>query len=105
MLGDAYALEILPQFEEDLNEAVDYISLTLRNPDAADRLVDAAFDAIYKRLGAPESVAPCPSKVDREHPYYQISVGNFTILYVVIGRVMEVRRFVYSRRNWRAWGI
>ena len=53
MLGDAYTLEILPQFEEDLNETVDYISLALRNPDAADRLVDAAFDAIHKRLEAP----------------------------------------------------
>lgn len=105
MPEDAYTLEILPQFEQDLNEAVDYISLTLRNPDAADRLVDSTFDAIYARLEAPESFEPYPSKVDREHPYYRITVGNFIVLYVVIGHVMEVRRFIYSRRNWRTWGL
>ncbi|MCM1488697.1 MAG: type II toxin-antitoxin system RelE/ParE family toxin, partial [Firmicutes bacterium] len=30
---------------------------------------------------------------------YRIYVGNYTVFYVVIGDVMEVRRFIYSRRN------
>ena len=38
MAGKKYALEFLPQFEEDMREAVDYIRLTLRNPMAADKL-------------------------------------------------------------------
>ena len=100
---NGYALEFLPQFEEDMREAVDYIRLTLRNAAAADKLVDDAFDAIYERLDAPEAFEPYPSKLDREHPYYRIPVGNFIVLYVVIGNVMEVRRFIYARRNWRSW--
>ena len=100
---DGYALEFLPQFEEDMLEAVDYIRLTLRNHIAAGKLVDDAFDAIYERLNAPESFEPYPSKLDREHPYYRIPVGNFIVLYVVIGKVMEVRRFIYARRNWQSW--
>ena len=100
---DGYALEFLPQFEEDMLEAVDYIRLTLRNHTAAGKLVDDAFDAIYERLNAPESFEPYPSKLDREHPYYWIPVGNFIVLYVVIGKVMEVRRFIYARRNWQSW--
>ena len=100
---DGYALEFLPQFEEDMREAVDYIRLTLRNHTAAGKLVDDAFDAIYERLNAPESFEPYPSKLDREHPYYRIPVGNFIVLYVVIGKVMEVRRFIYARRNWQSW--
>lgn len=105
MLGEEYTLEILPQFEDDLNKAADYISLTLQNPSAANALVDAVFNAIYERQEAPESFEPYPSKVDREHPYYHINVGNYIILYVIIGHVMEVRRFLYYRRNWQSWGL
>lgn len=39
------------------------------------------------------------------HPYYHINVGNYIILYVIIGHVMEVRRFLYYRRNWQSWGL
>ena len=105
MAGRKHALEFLPQFEEDLREAIDYIRLTLRNPTAAGKLLDDAFDAIYERQSAPESFEPYPSKLDREHPYYRIPVGNFIVLYVVIGNVMEVRRFIYARRNWQAWPL
>ena len=101
----AYELRFLPRFEEDVREALDYIRLTLRNPEAAERLVDRVFEAIYARQNAPESFDRYPSKVDREHPYYRILVGNFMVLYVVIGKTMEVRRFIYARRNWQTWGL
>ena len=100
-----YTLEILPVFEEDLQEAVDYIQFTLRNPQAALKLLDDTFRAIHERLPVAESFERIPSKVDRQHPYYRIAVGNYMVLYVVIGHVMEVRRFIYQRRNWRAWGL
>ena len=35
-------------------------------------------------------------------PYYRIAVGNYLVLYCVIGKVMEVRRFVYAPSDWRA---
>ena len=101
----AYELRFLPRFEEDVREAIDYIRLTLRNPEAAERLVDRVFESIYARQNAPKSFDRYPSKVDREHPYYRILVGNFMVLYVVIDRTMEVRRFVYARRNWQTWGL
>ena len=40
MSEKSYKLRILPLFEEDLNEIVDYITLKLRNPVAAEALVD-----------------------------------------------------------------
>ena len=30
-----------------------------------------------------------------------IPVGNYVVLYVVIGTVMEIRRFVYDPSDWR----
>lgn len=101
MLGDAYMLEYLQLFDEELAEAVRYIADELRNPDAAMKLVADAEAAIQDRFFAPESFEPVPSMKEREHPYYRIPVGNYVVLYVVIGTVMEIRRFVYDPSDWR----
>ncbi len=96
-----YKLCILPLFEEDLNEIVDYIAGRLRNPIAAEHLLDAVENAIHERLPFAEAFEPYHSSRDREYPYYRIQVNNFTVFYVVIGDVMEVRRILYSRRDWK----
>ena len=101
MDGKQYKLRILPLFEEDLNEVLDYITFRLKNPGAADRLLDEVETAIYKRLDMPEAFEPYPSTRNREHPYYAIQVRNYTVFYVVIGETMEVRRILYSRRDMR----
>ncbi|MFI3169200.1 MAG: type II toxin-antitoxin system RelE/ParE family toxin [Faecalibacterium sp.] len=102
MSEKCYKLRILPLFEDDLNEIVDYIKWKLRNPIAAHHLVDAVELAIYKRLPCAESFQKYPSKKDRTHPYYHIIVKNFTVFYVVIDDVMEVRRILYSKRDFNA---
>lgn len=94
-----YKLSILPLFEDDLNEIVDYISIRLQNPIAAENFVDAVERAIRERLSCAEAFEPYPSVKERRYPYYRIQVKNYTIFYVVIGDTMEVRRIVYSRRN------
>lgn len=99
MNGKRYKLSILPLFEDDLNEIVDYITYRLRNLLAAERLVDEVERAIEDRLDCAESFEPYPSSRERKYPYYRIQVKNFTIFYVVIGNTMEVRRMIYSRRN------
>ena len=102
MLGEAYALEYLPLFDEELAAAVRYIAIELANPDAAAKLVDDVESAITNRLFAPEAFEPVHSEKDREHPYYRIAVGNYLVLYCVIDKVMEVRRFVYAPSDWRS---
>ena len=102
MLGEAYALEYLPLFDEELAAAVRYIAIELANPDAAAKLVDDVESAITNRLFAPEAFEPVHSEKDREHPYYRIAVGNYLVLYCVIDKVMEVRRFVYASSDWRS---
>ena len=92
-----YKLRILPLFEDDLNEIVDYISVRLQNPIAAEQLVDAVEAAIYKRLPRAEAFEPYHSTRARKYPYYRIQVKNYMFFYVVIGDTMEVRRILYSR--------
>ena len=101
MLGGQYRLEYTPLFDEELADAIRYIAVKLRNPQAAEKLLVDTERAIQERLFAPESFEPVPSSKDREHPYYRIAVGNFIVLYCVIDDVMDVRRFVYEKRNWR----
>ena len=94
-----YRLWFLPLFEDDLKNIVDYIAIRLKNPDAAARFVDDVQVAIRERLNCAEAFEPYYSAMERQYPYYRIYVGNFTIFYVVIEDVMEVRRIVYSKRN------
>ena len=102
MLGEEYTLEYLPLFDDELAEVVRYSAQKLRNPAAANKLIDDVEQAITDRLFAPESFEPVPSAKDREHPYYRIAVGNYLVLYCVIGKVMEVRRFVYAPSDWQS---
>lgn len=95
-----YKLRFLPLFEDDLNKIVDYIAFKLHNPIAAEQLVDAVQKAIFERLPFAESFEPFHSVRDRKYPYYRITVKNYTVFYVVIGDTMEVRRILYSRRDW-----
>ena len=84
MIGKRYELRILPLFEDDLNEIVDYIAYRLRNPVAAERLVDDVEAAIEERRSCAEAFEPYPSSRRR-----------------VIDGTMEVRRILYSRSDIR----
>lgn len=101
MDGKHYKLRILPLFEDDLNEIVDYISIRLQNPIAAEHFVDVVENAIQERLSCAEAFEPYHSARERRYPYYRIQVKNYTVYYVVIGDTMEVRRILYSRRDMR----
>ena len=94
-----YKLRYLPLFKDDLEQTVMYIADVLKNPQSAEKLLDDVEDAIRNRLQYPLAFEPYHSLRQRKHEYYKIPVGNFFVFYVVINDVMEVRRFVYSRRD------
>jgi plasmid stabilization system protein ParE len=94
-----FELGYLPLFEQDLATVRDYIACNLKNPTAALRLLEDTEKAIHKRLKNPLAFEPYRSSKDRERPYYRIHIRNYTVFYVVIGNVMEVRRFVYGKRD------
>ena len=99
MENKKYKLRFLPMFEDDLNEVVDYIGDHLKNPHAAEKLIDEIQGAIQNRLNNPESFEKYHSVIERQYPYYRIYVKSYTVFYVVIDDVMEVRRLVYNKRN------
>ena len=104
MLSKKYRLSYLSLFYEDLDEKITYIAETLKNPQAANDLLDKVEDAIKERLPVAESFEPYHSVRERRYAYYRIYVDNYIIYYVVIDDdpdepVMEVRRFLYNRQN------
>ena len=98
-MSKKYILEYLPLFEQDMAEVKDYIAFELNNPTAALKLIKDTEKAIYKRLKNPLSFAQYHSARDRRQPYYRINIRNYSVFYVVIDNVMEVRRFIYAKRN------
>ena len=104
MLSKKYRLSYLPLFYEDLDEKITYIAEVLRNPKAANDLLDKVEAAIMERLPVAESFEPYHSIRERKYPYYRIYVDNYVIYYVVISDnpddlIMEVRRFLYNGQN------
>ncbi len=104
MLQDNFELTFLPMFYDDLGEITDYISYELKNPDAADRLIDDIFVAIDERLPVADSFKPYKSAYEFRYKYYNINIRNFIVFYVVIDdvpekKIMEVRRVLYNKRN------
>ena len=99
MANKKYGLRYLPLFEQDLVQTVSYITNVLKNPDAAEKLVNDAETAILERLNNPLAFEPYPSVKKRKYPYYRIYVRNYVVYYVVIGDMMEVRRFLYGARD------
>ena len=104
MLRKKYRLSYLPLFYEDLDEKVTYIAEKLKNPKAANDLLDKVEAAIMERLPVAESFEQYRSVRERRYAYYRIYVDNYIIYYVVIDDdpndlVMEVRRFLYNGQN------
>ena len=100
MPSKQYLLRYLPVFYDDLSNAVEYIRDVLKNPKAAENLINKVETAILKRSNCAESFEPYPSTRNRENPYYAIYVDNYIIFYVVLNhKIMEVRRFLYKGQN------
>ena len=104
MFSKKYRLSYLPLFYDDLDEKVTYIAEKLKNPKAANDLLDKVESAIMERLPMAESFEPYHSIRERRYSYYRIYVDNYIVYYVVIDDdphdlVMEVRRFLYNGQN------
>ncbi len=104
MFSKKYRLSYLPLFYEDLDEKVTYIAEKLKNPKAANDLLDKVEEAIMERLPLAESFELYHSMRERRYSYYRIYVDNYIIYYVVIDDdpndlIMEVRRFLYNGQN------
>ncbi len=94
-----YNVRYLPLFWGDLNSAVTYISQVLKNPTAAERLLDSTELAISDHLANPTMGRVYHGKREHETTYYYFAVGSYLAFYVVDGDTVEMRRFLYGARD------
>ena len=97
---EEYEIRYLPLFLNDPEQIVDYISHTLGNPDAAERLVNDVRTAIHRRSINPAAFERWRTKEKTALPYYRIYVRYYSVFYVVYDHVMEVRRVLYTPSDW-----
>ena len=104
MRKNKYTLRYLPLFLDELDHNVSYIAFNLKNPVAANTLLDEVEAAILKRLeDGPDKFETVYSRKERKTPYYRIYVKNYVVYYVLLEehekKIMEVRRFLHAREN------
>lgn len=87
MANKKYRLRYLPLFEQDLVQTVSYITNVLKNPEAAEKLVNDVEGAILERLNNPLAFEAYPSAKNRKYPYYRIYIRNYVVYYLLYDRI------------------
>ena len=95
----AYRFEYRSSFWQDYSAALAYIAGSLKNPIAAKELDEAFEREKQALLSFPTAGKPFASPPDVDAPYYTLRVKSYLAFYVVVGDVVEFRRFLYSRAN------
>ena len=94
-----YEIKYLPLFYNDLDQITNYIMYTLNNEIAANNFVNELENEINKREDNPDAYEKYISTRKRKYTYYRIYIKNYIVFYTVKDNIMEIRRILYSRRN------
>ncbi|MCR5089804.1 MAG: type II toxin-antitoxin system RelE/ParE family toxin [Oscillospiraceae bacterium] len=95
-------LIVSPLARADMRELGDYISQTLRNPDAALRMIRRFREAMLPLREFPESGAPLLTAGKQSAPYRYLVCGSYLIFYHTAGNAVHIDRVLYGRRDYMA---
>lgn len=89
-------IKYAPQALSDLRNIIDYISVELNSPQAAERTVDDILDKIdyLSEIGRTLS-----SRINVKTDYRYLVCGNYNVFYRVENEVVKVIRVLNARRN------
>lgn len=96
-----YDIHITLSAERDLGRAADYIEFTLKNPQAADHLLDEADRQINALSQFPKQHPLVDDNVLASWGIRFTQVGNYLAFYIVSDEESMVRvvRFLYAKSN------
>lgn len=86
----------------DMQEIGDYISQSLRNPNAAQQLIRRFRESITSLRSFPEMGTPLLSEPSDRIPYRYIICGSYMIFYHFAAETVYVDRVLYGRRDYMA---
>ena len=97
-----YQIHITKTAERDLNRAVDHIEFSLKNPQAADRLLDDAEHEIMSLATMPERYALVDDPLLAAWGIRFVQIKNYLAFYVVSKetRTVHIIRFLYGKSDW-----
>ena len=95
----SWKLKATNEFWADFHEPTEYIAGTLKNPAAADNLLDELVKNAKTLLLFPRASRVYAAPPETDEAYYALKVKNYMAFYVVRDDVVEFRRFLYSRAD------
>ena len=100
----SYSIHITATAEHDILRAADYIEFNLKNPAAADYLLDAATEQINSLSDMPEKYRLVDDPVLASWKICFIIVNNYLAIYTIDKekQTVIVVRFLYQKSNWNS---
>ena len=97
-----YDLHITGSAENDINEAADYIEYVLKNPQAADGLLDAVEETLPTLIDKPKRNMIVSDPVLSAWGVRFVQIKNYLAFYIVDDDAAHVIivRFLYEKRDW-----
>ena len=98
----SYQIQITPTAEHDIVRAADYIEFTLKNPEAADNLLDVVTEQIEALADFPQKFRLVDDPVLTSWGIRFVIINNYLAFYMIDEekQVVIVVRFLYQKSNW-----
>ncbi len=100
-MGSKYKCKMTPLAEADIDGALSYITGSLSNKTAAERLFSALNKTINNICEFPMAYAGCETYFISDINYRHAIIGNYVMFYRINEEKeqVEILRFIYSGRN------
>ena len=96
----SYHLHITSVAERDISQAADYIEFVLKNPKAADDLLEETDQKINALLPFPQEHPIVEDKLLAAWGIRFTQIKNYLAFYVVEENQVTVTRFLYAKSDW-----
>lgn len=96
---EQYDVRIFPTAQQDLMDVIDYLNTLSK--EAALNFYDRLVSEISSLSTMPER---CPRPRDlalAAKGYRYLIVGNYLVFYVIVGPVVQIRRILYAKRDYK----
>ncbi len=100
----SYRIHITSAAERDMNHAADHIEFILKNPNAADDLLDEAEKKIYSLSEFPEKFKLVDDPVLSSWGIRFVIVSGYLAFYTISEeeKLVTVVRFLFQKSNWNS---
>ena len=98
----SYQIHITPTAEHDIVRAADYIEFTLKNPEAADNLLDVVTEQIEALADFPQKFRLVDDPVLTSWGIRFVIINNYLAFYMIDEekQTIIIVRFLYQKSNW-----